>query len=133
MRACRFAGGKPPVMCVVFVMRVGEKLGESFAEGKAGPRKDASEPTDGSLSTSCHPAVALGAFPPGREGRNNDAHALAASGGSNRQDVFRAVVPQVVEVFDGLFVPASDIAAPPCLDETGFLDIGFRGPPRRTV
>ena len=51
MRARRFARGKPPVMCVVFVMRVGEKLGESFAEGKAGPRKDAGEQAEGSLTT----------------------------------------------------------------------------------
>ena len=54
-----------------------------------------------------------GAFRPGQECRNNDAHALAAPRGSKRQDVFRAVVSQVVEVLDGPFVPASDIDAPP--------------------
>ena len=222
MRARRFARGKPPVMCVVFVVRVGEKLGESFAEGEAGSRKDAGEQAERSLPTfesggiahmQDHPrrdgrggvlpvaflravfpgadehvrnvlgvgniaigeeanfrqriksrrvlrfhgreletdlpslaaetrglgpilplnVVDHGAFRPRQECRNDDAHALAAPCGSKREDVFRAVVPQVVEVLDGLFVPASDIHALLCLDEIGFLDIGFRGPPRRTV
>ena len=73
------------------------------------------------------------ALRPRQQGRDDDAHALAAPCGSKREDVFRAVVPQVVEVLDGLFVPASDIDALLCLDEIGFLDIGFGGPPRRTV
>src|SRR5580700_8994296 len=38
-----------------------------------------------------------------------------------------------MEVLDGLFMPASDIHALWCLDQVGFQDIGFRGPPRRTV
>src|ERR1700730_10284063 len=38
-----------------------------------------------------------------------------------------------MEVLDGLFVPTSDIHALWCLHQIGFQDIGFRGPPRRTV
>jgi len=42
-------------------------------------------------------------------------------------------VPQVVEVLDGLFVPASDVHTLLRVNQIGFRDIGFRGPPRRTV
>src|SRR5665213_941822 len=51
MRARRFAREKPPVMGVVFVVRVGEKLGECFAEGEAGSGKDASEQAERCLPT----------------------------------------------------------------------------------
>ena len=51
MRARRFARGKPPVVCVVLVVCVGEKLGESFAEVEAGSRKDAGEQAEGCLPT----------------------------------------------------------------------------------
>ena len=201
---------------------VGEKLGEGFAEGEAGSRKDAGEQAEGSLSpfesggvahmqdhprrdrgSSVLPVAFLrtvfpgadehvrnvlcvgniaigeqanfrqriesgrvlglygreletdlprlaaetrglgpiltlnvvdhGAFRPRQECRNDDAYAFAAPCGSKREDVFRAVVPQVVEVLDGLFVPASDIHALCCLHQIGFCNIGFRGPPRRSV
>src|SRR5467141_701943 len=49
MGARRFACGKPPVMSVVLVVRVGEKLGEGFAEIEAGSRKDAGQEAEGSL------------------------------------------------------------------------------------
>jgi len=51
MRARRFARGKPPVMCVVFVVCVGEKLGEGFAEGEAGSRKYAGKQAERCLPT----------------------------------------------------------------------------------
>ena len=47
--------------------------------------------------------------------------------------MFRAVVPQVVETLDGLFVPASDIDALIRLQEIGFLDVGFGRPSRGAV
>ena len=74
-----------------------------------------------------------GAFRPRQECRDDDPYPFAAPCGSKREDVFRAVVPQVVEVFDGLFVPAPDIHALCRLNQIGFRDIGFRGPPRRTM
>jgi len=222
MRARRFARGKPPVMCVVFVVCVGEKLGEGFAEGEAGSRKYAGKKAERGLPTfessgvahmQDHPrsdgrggilpvaflravfpgadehvgyvlgigniaiseeanfrqriksgrvlgfnrreletdlpslatetrglgpiltlnVVDHGAFRPRQECRNDDPYPFAASCRSKGENVFRAVVPQVVEVFDGLFVPASDIHALLRVNQIGFRDIGFRGPPRRTV
>src|SRR5882762_7608166 len=49
MGARRFACGKPPVMSVVFVVRVGEKLREGFAEVESGSREDAGEKAERGL------------------------------------------------------------------------------------
>jgi hypothetical protein len=63
----------------------------------------------------------------------DDADPFAASNGSKREDVFRAIMPQIMKVLGGLFVPTSDVHALRRLPEVGFCNISFRFPPRRTV
>ena len=73
------------------------------------------------------------AFRPRQQRRNHKPYPFAAARWCERKDVFRAIVPQVVEVLGGLFVPASNIHALGCLRQVGFRDIRFGGPLRRTV
>src|SRR5580704_12831483 len=49
MGARRFACGKPPVMSILFVVSVGEKLGQGFAEVESGSREDAGEKAERGL------------------------------------------------------------------------------------
>ena len=63
----------------------------------------------------------------------DDADPFAASSRSKREDVFQAIMPQIMKALRGLFVPTSGLHALRCLHEVGFRNISFRRPPRRTV
>jgi len=73
------------------------------------------------------------ALRPRQKRRNHDADALAATRGSKGEDVFRAVMSQIVKVVCGLFVPASNVDTASCLREVCFRDVRFRSPPSRSV
>src|ERR1039458_5335497 len=74
-----------------------------------------------------------GALLPSQQGWNDQADALAAARRGEGKNVLGAVVPEVVQVPGAFVVPAADVDATVCVEQSGGENVGFGGPPRRPV
>ena len=73
-----------------------------------------------------------GRSPPGKQGRQDEAHPLAGTGGRETQDVFRPVVPQIEQALLFRVPPAAHVDAL-AVEITHVPYLLFRGPARGSV
>src|SRR5690348_14210495 len=67
-------------------------------------------------------------FFPRQQSRDHETDAFTASRRSEREDVFRPVVPQVPEARGSVSAPSTDINTALCFEKTGFADVLLTGP-----
>src|SRR4029434_4580808 len=65
-----------------------------------------------------------GRFRPGEQGRDDQADALTGASRRKRQDVFRTIVPEIVEAAASFLGPAAHVYALPGAQQSGLADIG---------